>query len=363
MHGAGCFYFYVLIEEYPLTAPTPPSSCRSSRSPESEGCPLPVTQGSPTHPRHRTQGGGGQLPAPRRPREPAPLPPKPPRLSSTQIWEANWTIKLSSEEMRSLETAGIYKREIFAFKTFKLYMAGQAKPRGRVNGREVLGPWGAEAGGWGERQHRLLGVHGGPEAGSFEFLCHRHPPTPRPSSCKSLATDNTGLGGLATGQAQPLLAPNPSGSPGLPWASRGLSRPSTWGVHTFAGGLARVRPTSQPPGQSLRPRSSSYPFPGRWQSPRGGKWPLRPGFRPRGSLQEAPALPQAACAPPNVQLWEHPDPSCARSPWAAPPHCPDGEVGAHGGWQGPSASTLPSGVGVVGRRFHFPAGLLPIFHT
>lgn len=229
MHGAGCFYFYVLIEEYPLTAPTPPSSCRSSQSPESEGCPLPVTQGSPTHPRHRTQGGGGQLPAPRRPREPAPLPPKPPRLSSTQIWEANWTIKLSSEEMRSLETAGIYKREIFAFKTFKLYMAGQAKPRGRVNGREVLGPWGAEAGGWGERQHRLLGVHGGPEAGSFEFLCHRHPPTPRPSSCKSLATDNTGLGGLATGQVQPLLAPNPSGSPGLPWASRGLSRPSTWG--------------------------------------------------------------------------------------------------------------------------------------
>ena len=93
---------------------------------------------------------------------------------------------------------------------------------------------------------------------------------PTPSSCKSLAMDNTGLGGLAPGQAQPLLAPNPSGSAGLPWASRGLSRPSTWGWGPhLCGGLARVLPTSQPPGQSLRPLSSSRPFPGRWQSPRG----------------------------------------------------------------------------------------------
>lgn len=34
--------------------------------------------------------------------------------------------------MGSLETAGIYKREIFAFKTFKLYMAGPGRGRERV---------------------------------------------------------------------------------------------------------------------------------------------------------------------------------------------------------------------------------------
>lgn len=57
-------------------------------------------------------------------------------------------MKLSREESRSLETAGIYKREIFAFKTFKLYMAGPGPGRGGGGGRGVFGP---------SRGQRLLG--------------------------------------------------------------------------------------------------------------------------------------------------------------------------------------------------------------
>lgn len=43
-------------------------------------------------------------------------------------------MKLSKEKSHSLETAGIYKREIFAFKTFKLYMAGPGPGRGGKGG-------------------------------------------------------------------------------------------------------------------------------------------------------------------------------------------------------------------------------------
>jgi hypothetical protein len=49
-------------------------------------------------------------------------------------------MKLSKEKSHSLETAGIYKREIFAFKTFKLYMAGPGPGRGGRGGRGLLGP-------------------------------------------------------------------------------------------------------------------------------------------------------------------------------------------------------------------------------
>ena len=174
----------------PRTPPPAPAAPPGAQNPKGApraggGSPSPVPppcdSGLPNLPQTQDPGWGGAASSSTAAAgASAPLPAKPPRLSSTQIWEANWTIKLSSEETRSLETAGIYKREIFAFKTFKLYMAGQAKPRGRVDGREVLGPWGAEAGGWGERQHRLLGVHGGPEAGSFEFLCHRRHLPPHP---------------------------------------------------------------------------------------------------------------------------------------------------------------------------------------
>lgn len=123
-------------------------------------------------------------------------------------------------------------------------------------------------------------------------------------------------------------------------------------------------PIPQPPRQSLRPLSSRCPFPaaGRVLV---GKWPPRHSFWRKGGLQEGPALPQAACAPPNGQQWEHPDRPCAQSPWAAPPHCPDGEVGAQrdkapGGWQGPAASTLLSGVGggFISSQGYFPFSYL-----
>ena len=132
-----------------------------------------------------------------------------------------------------------------------------------------LDPGGQRLGVVGERQHRLLGVHEGPEAGSFEFLCHRRQPPP-PSSCKSLATDNRGLGGLATGQVQPLSSQpirEPRPSVGVPRPFQAQAHGA--GVHAFVWGLAGVPPFPQPPGQSPRPLSSSCPFPGCWQSPSG----------------------------------------------------------------------------------------------
>lgn len=91
--------------------PPPAGAGRSERGPA-----LHCVTWVPTHPRR-----------PSRAQPPA-------GVRAGQIWEANWTIKLSREQSRSLETAGIHKREIFAFKTFKLYMAGPGRGRGRMGG-------------------------------------------------------------------------------------------------------------------------------------------------------------------------------------------------------------------------------------
>ena len=159
--------FLCFNRRIPTEAPAPPPPAAPPGAQNLKGAPQlgegrpPPPPASdlelPNPPQTQDPGWGGSFQLHSGCRSQPSLPPKPPRLSSTQIWEANWTIKLSSEETRSLETAGIYKREIFAFKTFKLYMAGQAKPRGKVDGREVLGPWGAEAGGCGGEAAQAAG--------------------------------------------------------------------------------------------------------------------------------------------------------------------------------------------------------------
>lgn len=137
MCQAGCFYFFLNKKRIPLplTAPAPaPASpvgtwnLKDTPNLGGDVTHTPLTR-LPNPPQHGTLGDSFQLwnhhrglcfPPPSATPLSAPLPPVPPRLSSTLIQEANWTIKLSSEETCSLETAGIYKREIFAFKTFKL---------------------------------------------------------------------------------------------------------------------------------------------------------------------------------------------------------------------------------------------------
>ena len=184
--------------------------------------------------------------------------------------------------------------------------------------------------------------------------------SPLSSSCKSLAMDNTGLGGLAMGQAQPLLAPNPSGSAGLPWASRGLSRPSTWGWGPhLRGGLARVLPTSQPPGQSLRPLSSSCPFPGRCQESLWGSGPSGPASCQEAVCRRAQHCPRLCAHPQMCSCGSALTPPVLGAPGQRHPTARMEKSGLAGAGR---ASTLLSGVGVAGRRFHFPAGSLPIFH-
>lgn len=190
--------FLCFNRRIPTDGPHPPTSCHSSGSPESEGCspagggmpssaPPPSDLGLPNPPQTQDPGwrgvGGAASSSMAATGASAPSPPKPPRLSSTQIWEANWTIKLSSEETRSLETAGIYKREIFAFKTFKLYMAGQARPRGRVDGRK-RGAWAPGGRGWGLLGRGNTGCWGSTEALRLAVLNfsatggNPHPPVP-----------------------------------------------------------------------------------------------------------------------------------------------------------------------------------------
>ena len=176
-----------------------------------------------------------------------------------------------------------------------------------------LDPGGQRLGVVGERQHRLLGVHEGPEAGSFEFLCHRRQPPP-PSSCKSLATDNRGLGGLATGQVQPLSSqpirePRPSVGVPRPFQAKHTGLGST----PLCGAWLGCRPSPSHRGRAPGHSPQAVPSPAAGRVPV-GKWPPRHGFRREGGLQEGPPLPQAACAPPNGQLWEHPEHPCARSP-------------------------------------------------
>lgn len=167
---AACLY--VSKQEKNVLATNCPSSCISTRSleictkpwpglhpvtqpltpppvPSQEQLPTLQTQG-PSPCKHPSTQATPKPPPRQQPSEPpaqSPAPPAP-QLSSTQIWEANWTMKLSREESRSLETAGIYKREIFAFKTFKLYMAGPGPGRGGGGRRGVFGP---------SRGQRLLG--------------------------------------------------------------------------------------------------------------------------------------------------------------------------------------------------------------
>lgn len=229
-----------------------------------------------------------------------------------------------------------------------------------------LDPGGQRLGVVGERQHRLLGVHEGPEAGSFEFLCHWRQPPPA-SSCKSLATDNTGLGGLAMGQVQPLLAPNSSGSPGLPLASRGLSKPSTrgWGPH-LRGGLGWS--AAHPPATGAEPQATilKLSLPRLLAESQWGSGP--PGM---ASCEKAVCRKARHCPRPRV----HPQMGSCGSTLSTP------VLGAPG-QRHPTARMQKSGLREMrlagagrapppprcclgrwyGGRFHFLAGLLPIFH-
>lgn len=102
------------------------------------------------------------------------------------------------------------------------------------------------------------------------------PPNAPATSCKIPAV-HAGLGGLATGQAQTLLAPCPPGSPGTPWESRGLSRPSTrgWGPHPPGG--PTLAPARRP--ATLTELPATLPEPSRR-----GKWPPGCSFQQEASL-------------------------------------------------------------------------------
>lgn len=293
-------------------------------------------------------GGGGQLPAHGSHREPALPPPGSPQALSTQIWEANWTIKLSSGKRALWRQLASIKEKYLHLKP--LNFIWQARPEfpgeGRWKEGRCLGPRGQRLGLL-ERQHRLLGVHGGPEAGSSEFLCHRRQPPPQFLQVTSLGQHRPRYGSSTT---RPSSQPT-CGSPEPP-----RRRPEAYQAkHVGAQGST---PHPQPPRQSpqatlltlsLRLLAESW-----W-----GSGPPGTASGEKVVCRKAPALPQAACAPPNGQ-WEHPDRPCAQSPWAAPHHCLDGEVGAQrdkarGGWQGPAASRCCLGWG----RFHSSQGYFP----
>lgn len=214
-----------------------PSLCHSS-GPES-GCSLPRGCLRPSHssldPMPQTLGPrvvGWETPAPWRRWRSLPSP----KGFSTQMEMVDNKVQWQL----TLWASSALLRKYLHLKPLN-FMAGESRPgEGGWRGKGECGPRGAEAGGWWEEQHRLLGV---PVPWLQQFSSATSgSPTPVP---EMLAWT------LATGsQPQPVLAPNPCGAQ---MTFRGRLRPFQ---APAAGWLPPIRPR-----QSLRPLSSPLSLP------------------------------------------------------------------------------------------------------
>lgn len=233
---------------------------------------------------------------------------------------------MSCKETRSLETAGIYKREIFAFKTFKLYTAGPGQGGGRGWSREGGQP--------------LLGVHRGFSATADS---PPHPPPggpPLPARCQSASTR---LGGPAAGSSTDPPSSN-----------------NHWGArHSFP--AKRPGSGSPPPsGGAWLNRCSSPSHLGRALAAPPAIQPVPPpgcSFRPEDDLQQESPQEWHSCVralqPFRIQSplgWCHP--TARMRKWRHRDITPLSRVA-----RGTSSSTLLSG---VGGRASFPG--LPTSH-